>query len=131
MVGRDDPQVDVRRTTLVTDRARPLEPEPARRSVTTVALPARTYCPSRFACQRWIRAPASGRQSTEERTIPVRTWPVPIFARCGGAPRPNGPEPSSSVGRQPVAVGGRADAGNAETRTMRQAADASSLTPEV
>ena len=30
MVGRDDPQVDVRRTTLVTDRARPLEPEPAR-----------------------------------------------------------------------------------------------------
>ena len=30
MVGRDHPQVDVRRTTLVPDRARPLEPEPAR-----------------------------------------------------------------------------------------------------
>ncbi len=40
--------------------------------------------------------------------MPVRTCPVPIFARRGGAPRPNGPEPSSSVGLQPVAVGAEA-----------------------
>ena len=40
--------------------------------------------------------------------MPVRTCPVPILFRRGGAPRPNGPAPSSIVGGQPGAAGAEA-----------------------
>src|SRR3954462_14296820 len=43
-------------------------------------------------------APLTGRQPGAPSTTPVSTWPLPIFARRGGAPWPNGPNPSSGVG---------------------------------
>src|SRR5215212_8612981 len=53
--------------------------------------------PLRFDCQNCTAARRSGAQLTVERTTPVSTWPVPIFARAGGIPRPNGPKPSGAV----------------------------------
>ena len=60
--------------------------------------------------------------------MPVRTWPVPILFRRGGAPRPNGPAPSSSVGGQPGAAGAEATPPAARAARARAAAHASSLT---
>ena len=42
--------------------------------------------------------------------MPVRTWPLPIEARRGGAPRPNGPAPSDTVGAHRCAAGAEAPA---------------------
>ena len=72
------------------------------RSVRTLPRPRGPY-PFGPACQRTIRAPATGLQSVP-RTRPYRTCPVPIFARRGAA-RPlcwNGPAPSFRVGWQAV-----------------------------
>ena len=87
------------------------------RSVRTVALPARVYSPRLFDCQRCTWAPEIGRQSTE-RTTPVSTCPLPIEARRGGAPLPNGPAPSDNVGAHRCAAGADAPA----PATMRTSA---------
>ena len=47
--------------------------------------------------------------------MPVRTCPVPILFRRGGAPRPNGPAPSSIVGGQPGAAGAEATTAGSES----------------
>src|SRR4051794_20869461 len=66
-----------------------------------------------------------GLQSTAERTTPLRTWPVPVFARIGGSPCPNGPNPSSGVALQ-VAAAGTPPAENAASAAAASSATTAS-----
>src|SRR3954470_6105498 len=90
------------------------------RPVVTPPLVARVYTPFAFDCQNETRAPATGVHAGDS-TMPVRTWPVPIFARSGGVPR-FGPYGSFAVGLHAAeAAPANTSATNAEaqTATMR------------
>src|SRR5829696_9583451 len=103
---------------------------PSRR-VKTVALPARGQTPLRFDCQNCTAARRSGAQLIVERTTPVSTWPRPIFARTGGIPRPNGPKPSGAVAAHARAVPADPPAAVANTATIAQTTNATSLTSAI
>ena len=131
VLGRDHAEVDVRRPALVRHGRRPLEAEPPGPVRDDGRAPGAHVLAAAVRLPEMDPSAGERLQSTEERTTPVRTWPVPILLRRGGAPRPNGPEPSSSVGGQPGAAGADWRPPAARAARARTAADASSLTPVV